>query len=162
MKTIKLRISLTLALFALILSPFVQSGEQKTIPLEQVPSEHRENAQNLLPKAKFTTANTETEFDGITIYEIQGRPPDGRRVEVDLFENGKLEEYEIEFTKTQVPGAVLIGIQKKLPGFKPTYIEASHSASGKVMRYEFEGTLGDQKIDIEVSADGRKINVGDK
>ena len=50
----------------------------------------------------------------------------------------------------------------ELPGFKSTYIEASHSASGKVMQYEFEGMLGNEKIDIEVAADGRRIVVADK
>ena len=60
-----------------------------------------------------------------------------------------------------VPGAVIIAIEKKLPGFKPTYIEASHSASMKVMRYEFVGKLGDQSIDIDVSADGRRIEIAD-
>ncbi len=84
------------------------------------------------------------------------------RVEVDLFENRTIEEYEVEFTEAQVPGAVMNAIRQKMPGFRPTYIEASHSRSGKVTRYELVGTLGGQELDIEVSADGRKIEVADK
>jgi hypothetical protein len=32
----------------------------------------------------------------------------------------------------------------------------------KVVGYEFEGTLNGQKIDLEVSADGRTITVSDQ
>ncbi len=121
-----------------------------------------EVARDNQPEAEFYRAQIETEVDGTRVYEIRGRFKDGRQVEVDVFENGRIQEYEMEFTADEVPGAVRLAIQDKLPGFKATYIEASHSASGKVMRYEFEGTLGDQTIDIEVSADGRRIIVADK
>ncbi len=70
--------------------------------------------------------------------------------------------YTLEFTEDQVPGTVLKAIQNKLPGFDPTYIEAGHSASGKVMQYEFKGVLSGQKVDIQVSADGRRITIADK
>ena len=155
-------ILLALSMLALTICSFARGGEERAIALEKVPAEHRKIAQDLFPEATFSSANNETEDDGTIIYEIQGRTPDGRRVEVDLFENRNLEEYEIEFTEAQVPGAVMNAVGKKMPGFSPTYIEASHSPSGKVMKYEFEGTLGGEKLDIEVSADGRKIEVADQ
>ncbi len=138
------------------------AGEEREIPLSKVPEEIMKAARRVQPEAEFQRAQIETEDDGTKVYEIQGRLEGGRRVEVDVLENGRIQEYEVEFTQDQVPGAVLKAIQKKLPGFEPTYIEASHSASGKVTKYEFEGTLGGQKIDIEVSADGRRITVADK
>ena len=159
-----LRKCIGLGLFALALTigPFAWAGTEKVIPLEQIPAEHRKIAQDLFPDVTFSSADIETDDDGTRIYEIQGRMPDGRRLEVDLFEDGRVEEYEIEFTETQVPGAVMKAASKKLPGFSPTYIEASHTRSGKVTRYEMEGTLGGQVLDIEVSADGRRIEVSDK
>lgn len=157
-----LRICLGLTALALTIVPFAWAGTEKVIPLEQVPAEHRKIAQDLLPDVTFSSADIETDDDGTRIYEIQGRMPDGRRLEVDLFEDGNIEEYEIEFTETQVPGAVMNAVSKRMPGFSPTYIEASHTRSGKVTRYEMEGTLGGQELDIEVSADGRHIEVGDK
>lgn len=137
-------------------------GEEAKIPLPQVPEKLMEAAQRVQPDAQFERAQTETEGDGTTVYEIQGTLDGGQRVEVDVLETGRIQEYELEFDEEQVPGAVLKAIQRKLPGFEPTYIEASHSASGKVIQYEFEGMMGDQKIDIEVSADGRRIVVADK
>jgi hypothetical protein len=137
-------------------------GKEVAVPLDTLPKEIIDVAKQIQPEAIFRQAQIETEEDGTEVYEILGKLPDGKRVEVDILKNGDIQEYELEFTDAQVPGAVLKAIQNKLPGFQPNYIEASHSASGKVMRYEFEGTLGDQSIDIEVSASGRKIEVADK
>ena len=61
-----------------------------------------------------------------------------------------------------VPGAVMKAIEEELPGFEPTFIEASHSRSLKVVGYEFVGKMGDGEFDIEVSADGRRIVVADR
>jgi len=146
----------------LLVPLLAEAGKEVEVPLQEVPEGIMQAARRIEPEAEFHRAQTETEEDGAKVYEIQGRLKDGRRMEVDVLENGRIQEYELEFTEAQVPGAVLKGIQRKLPGLKPTYIEASHSASGKVVQYEFEGMLGDQTIDIEVSADGRKIVVADK
>ncbi|MBT8148042.1 MAG: hypothetical protein KJN90_14385 [Gammaproteobacteria bacterium] len=150
-------IYLCLSLFPLL----AYGGQEEAVPLHAIPQEIINIANQVQPEAVFDRAQIETEEDGIEVYEILGKLPDGMRVEVDILKNGDIQEYELEFSETQVPGAVLKAIQKKLPGFQPSYIEASHSASGKVTRYEFEGTLGDQSIDIEVSASGRKIEVAD-
>lgn len=138
------------------------AGVETVIPLETVPEELQTRARELLPKASFETANTEKEADGTLVYEIQGTLDDGRKVEVDLFENGDIEEFEIEFSMDLVPGAVLKAIEKRMPGFAPSYIEASHSASKKVVGYEFVGELKGKKLDIDVSADGRRIELADQ
>jgi uncharacterized membrane protein YkoI len=156
-----IRQCLGLSALTLTIVPCAWAGTEKVIPLEQVPTEHRKIAQDLFPDARFSSADIETDSDDTKIYEIKGRLPDGRRVEVDLFEDGGIEEYELEFTAIQVPGAVMNTVSRRMPGFSPTYIEASHSRSGKVTRYEMEGTLGGQHLDIEVSADGRRIEVAD-
>ena len=111
---------------------------------------------------KLVGANTETENDGSFVYEIQGLLKDGRKVEIDIHSNGAIAEIEIEFKLEDVPGAVLKAIEKKMPGFKPEFIEASHSASMQVVSYEFVGAMGDKQLDIEVSADGSRIVVADQ
>ncbi|WP_153768669.1 PepSY domain-containing protein [Labrenzia sp. CE80] len=116
----------------------------------------------LLGEVTIASANTETEEDGSFVYEIQGTFVDGRKVEVDIDPNGKVHEIEIEFEIEDVPGAVRNAIEKQLPGFKPSFIEASHSQSMKVVNYEFVGMMGDAKMDIEASADGRRIVVADQ
>ena len=115
-----------------------------------------------LGEVTIVSANTETEPDGSFVYEIQGTFPDGRKVEIDIDPKGKIEEIEIEFKIEDVPGAVLKSIETKMPGFKPEFIEASHSRSMKVVNYEFVGMVGEAKMDIEVSADGRRIVVADQ
>jgi hypothetical protein len=110
----------------------------------------------------FVSANTETETDGYMVYEIQGTFEDGRKVEFDIEPEGRIDEVEIEFSPDMLPGAVTKAIEAKLPGFTPTFIEASHSASLKVIRYELVGTLNGATMDIEVSPDGRHIEVSDQ
>lgn len=143
--------------------PFCNSNEVKEteIKLSDVPSEIMKQAENVVPEAKFSSANTEID-DGSTVYEIQGFLEDGRKFEIDIYKDGKIQEIEIVFTKDLVPGAVLKAIQARYPGFVPTFIEASHSASKKVVKYEFVGKQNDRQLDLEVSADGREIVESDK
>lgn len=119
-------------------------------------------AYEVLGEVELVSANTETEADGSYVYEIQGTVTDGRRVEIDIEPDGDVEEIEIEFKIEDVPGAVMNAIQEKLPEFQPDFIEASHSPSMHVIGYEFVGNVGDNKMDIEVSADGMTITVADQ
>lgn len=115
-----------------------------------------------LGEVKLVGANTETEEDGSFVYEIQGSVESGRKIEIDIDPDANVLEIEIEFEIDDVPGAVLKSIETRMPGFKPTFIEASHSPSMQVVGYEFVGTLGENEMDIEVSADGRTIAVADQ
>ncbi|MGF1527246.1 MAG: hypothetical protein ACFCBW_10695 [Candidatus Competibacterales bacterium] len=112
----------------------------------------------------FVSANTETEVNGPDdfVYEIQGTLEDGRKVEFDIFPSGVVQEVEIEFSEAAVPGAVLQALERAYPGFTPSFIEATHTRSLKVVGYEFVGTMGDQMLDLEVSADGRRIVESDQ
>jgi len=112
----------------------------------------------------FVSANTETEDRGPDdfVYEIQGTLDDGRKVEFDIFPSGTVQEVEIEFTDDMVPGAVMNAIRDLYEGFTPTFIEASHSRSLQVVQYEVVGTAGGRTLDIEVSADGRRIVESDQ
>ncbi|NJN46066.1 MAG: hypothetical protein HC808_05825 [Candidatus Competibacteraceae bacterium] len=152
---------LPLCVLGLGLFSAVFAGEEKTITLDQVPKPILDTINEKLPDSKVVSANTETEIDGSFVYEIQGVLEDGRKFEFDAYENGEIQEIEIEFAEDMVPKAVMNAIEQKLPGFKPTYIEASHSASLKVVRYEFVGEMGNETIDINVSADGRRIEIAD-
>lgn len=140
----------------------VLAGVEQAIELSAVPGHIFNDIKAKFPDATILSANTETEDGGSFVYEIQGVFKDGRKLEYDAYPDGKVQEIEIEFREGMVPGAITKAIQRKLPGFKPTYIEASHSRSMKVVKYEFEGDLEGEKIDIEVSADGSRIEIADK
>ncbi|MCG7910199.1 MAG: hypothetical protein JAY82_10530 [Candidatus Thiodiazotropha taylori] len=138
------------------------AGTEKEIALSEIPQTVMNALKKRFESATLLSANTETEEDGSMVYEIQGKLSDGHLAEFDIFPDGKIEEVEVIFPIEMVPGAVLKALQKKMAGFVPSKIEATHSASMKVVGYEFEGTLNGQKIDLEVSADGRTITVADQ
>ncbi len=143
--------------------PFtILAGVEKPVDLSGVPAYLFLDLSTKFPEARILGADIETEEDGSVVYEIQGVLKDGRKFEYDVYENGEVQEIEIEFQEDMVPGAVTKAIQNKFPGFKPTYIEASHSGSLKVVKYEFEGEYEGKKIDIEASADGSRIEISDK
>lgn len=110
----------------------------------------------------LVSANTETEEDGSFVYEIQGTTADGRRIEIDLDPEANIEEIEVEFKLDDVPAAVLQSVKEQMPEFTSESIEASHSPSMQVIGYEFVGLMGDTPLDIEVSADGRTIEIADQ
>jgi len=56
---------------------------------------------------------------------------------------------------------VLKAVESRYADFEIEYIEASHSASKKVVQYEFVGQANGKKLDLDVSADGRQIQVAD-
>lgn len=144
----------------LFLAPHATAGEEVQIGLQAVPKDIMEKANKLMPEANYKSANTEAETDGL-VYEIKGLLMDGRKLEVDITESGKVEEIEVEFTHDLVPVAVLNAVEVAYPDLTVTFIEASHSESKKVVGYEFVGLQNGKQIDLDVSADGRKIVVAD-
>lgn len=153
-----------ITVFALNSSPIIQvlAGVEEPIEMSGVPVYLFFDLITKFPEARLLGADKETEEDGSVVYEIQGILKDGRKFEYDVYENGDVQEIEIEFHEDMVPGAVTKAIQRNLPGFQPTYIEASHSPSMKVVKYEFEGKYKGKEIDIEVSADGSHIEIADR
>ena len=162
MSNIKCILSLVICVVLQSFPLSVLAGVEKPIELTAVPSMILDQAKAKFPEAVYHSANTETEPDGSFVYEIQGFFKDGQKFEYDVYPNGDIQEIEVEFPNNMVPGAVMKAIKKKMPGFIPTYIEASHSASMKVVGYEFVGHIGGNEIDIDVSADGSRIEIADK
>ena len=142
--------------------PAAFAGTEEKIELSEVPEPVIKVLNERFNKATLLTANTETEEDGSVVYEIQGKLSDGHAAEFDVFPDGKIEEVEVIFPIEMVPGAIIKALEEKMPGFVAEKIEASHSASMKVVGYEFAGQLNGQEIDLEVSADGRTITVADQ
>lgn len=174
----------------LLLTGLAQAGEEQPISINEVPADVLDAIRSRFGNVELLSANTETEEDGTTVYEVQGRIPAGqwvagehsplmdadgdlvapppqvptklRRIEFDLTPNAVFDEIEIEFTVNLVPGAVIQALQAKYPGFEPSFIEASYSDSMDVTSYEFEGRQEGRSLDLEVSASGREIRVADR
>lgn len=147
---------LAYVMFALA-STHSMAGEETVIELSSVPTAIMDLAKDAMPDARYVSANTELENNGETVYELQGVMNDGRKFEIDILEGPEIEEIEVEFPRALVPGAVIKAVLASYPNFVFETIEASMSASKKVMKYEVVGKQGDTALDLEVSASGRTI-----
>lgn len=123
--------------------------EETTMTMEEVPAAVMDAA---------IAANTMgTEFESVAmddgVYEFAGTGADGMGYEVDVMEDGSIEEVEMEIMMEAVPAEVSAALEAEMPGFEPTYIEESTRPEGVIV-YEFEGEFDGQTIDAEINADG--------
>ena len=129
--------------------------EETTMTLEEVPQAAMDAAMAQLEGAGITATFDTVAMDddeGTMTYELSGTMEDGMMVEVDVLEDGTIEEIEREIAMDALPAEVAAALEAELPGFTPTMIEESTRQDGSVV-YEFEGTY-EQEIDAEINADG--------
>ena len=128
-------------------------AEQQTpIDIADVPESIRLVAEETAPGVEFHTVSIENE-GGVNIYEFEAADHNGKHIEIDVDENGRLEEIEMEIDFDDVPGAVRESLTEKAPGFKPDYIEFS-VRDGDFYVYEFEGNYSGGKVEMEIAEDG--------
>jgi hypothetical protein len=123
--------------------------EETTMTMEEVPANVMEAA---------TAANTMgTEFESVSmddgVYEFAGTGSDGMGYEVDVMEDGTVEEVERQIEASALPAEVAAALEAEMAGFTPDYVEESTRADGAVV-YEFEGAHEGQAVDAEINADG--------
>ena len=143
------RMMITASAAALMLGT-AYAAEETKIDLSAVPAKVMETATKEANGFKASSANTEME-DGKTVYEIQGMAG-GKTVEVDVKEDGTLDEVETAVDMSAVPDAANKAIMAKMPNFKSSKVEESKRTDG--MYYEIEGTDGANKLEVEIKADG--------
>ena len=135
----------------------VLPAQSKTIDMAAVPANVREKALETAPGVEFYKVSIERE-NGVDIYEFEARDYRGRHVEVDVTEDGKLEEIEMELTEEELPSAVSSAISDQYNGFRYSYVEVSVRPDGRHI-YEVEGFTGSgQKVDLEISEGGRILS----
>lgn len=141
--------TLRLLVAVLALATAASAQEETTMTMEEVPVAVMEAA---------TAANTMgTEFESVAmddgVYEFAGTGSDGMGYEVDVMEDGTIEEVERQIDASALPAEVAAALEAEMAGFTPDYVEESTREGGTVM-YEFEGTHEGQAIDAEIAADG--------
>lgn len=148
-----------LAAASLFAAPaFAEDGTE--ISFEDVPPVVMEAAITTAPGVDFYRVSIEYE-NGVPIYEFEAKDYAGKHVEVDVFEDGSIEEIEMEVALSDVPEAVLKTLNAAAPGFEPTYIEFSVRDNGRDYVYEFEGRLNGQDADIEIREDGELLHISE-
>lgn len=123
------------------------------ISFDDVPDNVMETAIETAPGVSFDRVSIEIE-DGQTIYEFEAEDHAGNHIEIDVFEDGSLDEIEMELDWNDIPAAVANSLQNAAPGFEPTYIELSVRDGGSLFVYEFEGEFDGQEVDIEIEESG--------
>jgi len=143
--------------FALPLFAQDVGTDETDIDLSEVPPAVMEAARNAVD-VEITYARTEREPGGLT-YEVGGRTADGLNVEVDLLEDATVEEVERELpTMDDVPAEIRDALMADYADFEVEMIEEVW-VNERVLRYEFEGTAGDEARVIEVTTLGNILDV---
>ncbi len=136
-------------------------GEEK-VPLDKVPKAIRDAVNNRFPDAKLNKVSKEKE-DGNVVYDIELQHK-GRKYEMDIKEDGTILEIEKEVAAKDLPEAVAKAIEARYPKAAIQEIMEVNKVKGaeeKPDHYEvLIVTANKKKLEIEVSLDGKTINLG--
>ena len=136
------------------------AGKEIEIATDEVPVAIYQEAINLLEDFEMERAQIEDEEDGTRVYELIGYH-DTIMTEIDVLEDGTIQEYEKNLPEKYVPYAVRKAVQMNYPGFKFMRFEASHNSQHKIVKYEIVGRYQGVILDLEVSPGGRRIEESD-
>ena len=152
------RALLFVSAFAFSAPAFAQ--DETEIAMEDVPENVLDVALNTAPGVEFERVSIEVE-NGVVIYEFEAKDHKGCHIEIDVTEDGQLEEIEMEIAMDEVPQAVAATLERTAPGFRAEYIELSVRDGGAAFVYEFEGNIDGAPVDIEIAENGALIFISD-
>lgn len=138
----------------------VYAQDETEIAMEDVPEIVLDTALNTAPGVDFDRVSIEVD-DGVTIYEFEAKDHNGCHIEIDVTEDGQLEEIEMEIAMENVPPAVAATLEREAPRFRAAYIELSIRDGGGVYVYEFEGDIDGAAVDIEIAENGVLLVLSD-
>ena len=142
------------ASIALLSASFASANTD--IAIEDVPENILDTAIRTAPGVTFDRVSIEVE-NGVSIYEFEAKDHDGRHIEIDVTEDGELEEIEMEFDFDDLPDAVAATLEETVPGFEPDYVEFSVRQTAPIYVYEFDGSYEGRAVDIEIAEDGELL-----
>lgn len=128
------------------------------IALEDAPAVAREAAERIAPGLDFFRVNREVEA-GVVVYEFEAAGPRGEHMEIDIAEDGALDEIEMQIDAADLPAAVRSALAARLPCFDIAYVETSVRRNG-VFTYEIEGRTGAGDIvSVDIREDGEIVGI---
>lgn len=130
------------------------------VAFDDVPQSVLDTALNTAPGVQFDRVSIEIE-NGVSIYEFEGEDHNGRHIEIDVTEDGVLEEIEMEIAMSDVPATVLATLEREAPGFRADYVELSVREGGALFIYEFEGAVGGERVSLEIAESGALVSHSD-
>lgn len=145
----------SIAAATLAVSGAAVAQEEATVAMADVPPVVMEAA---MANANGVTFDTVAMDDGV--YEFAGKMASGMGLEVDVREDGTIEEVEEQIDAAALPAEVAAALESNMAGFTPSYVEQSTREGGEII-YEFEGTFDGKEIDAEINADGSNFVMND-
>jgi uncharacterized membrane protein YkoI len=137
----------------------VLASEEERVPLDKVPTAAKAAADKAVPGVRWKKAEKEQE-DGKTIYELKGRDPKGKKIEVEVSPDGKQVSVEEKVSLDAVPTAVKQAADKAVPGAKWKWAE--QEKEGDKTFYELKGRdPRGKQVKLEISADGKQVKAED-
>ena len=144
---------------ALLAATPLHAQDETEMKLTDVPEDVVDTAIATAPGVEFDRVSVEVE-NGVSIYEFESEDHEGKHIEIDVREDGKLEEIEMEISLDETPENVTEVLEETAPGFEPAYIEASTRPDGSTV-YEFEGSIEGGEVDIEIDESGEVLVFAD-
>lgn len=147
----------------LALTAAAQAQEESQMSMDDVPAAVMEAAQAESEAMNVTLEGVQMDDDqGTDTFELSGTMENGMMFEVDVLEDGTVEEIEEEIEMAAVPEAVAAALDENLPGFEPSFVERSTRPmeDGRVV-FEFEGQHEGGEIDVEIDEDGSNYMVNE-
>lgn len=138
-------------------APFVVYAETE-IAFEDVPENVLDTALRTAPGVTFDRVSIDRE-NGRAIYEFEAADHNGKHIEVDVYEDGRLEEIEMEVTLDETPLAVRQTLENEADGFEPDYIELSVRSGRYPYVYEFDGVLSGRQLSVEIAETGELLSI---
>lgn len=129
--------------------------DESTTQMSDVPLAAMAAARAIAGVDEFKSVGVDLD-GGSATYELATTSDDGKALEVDVLEDGTVEEVEYQVDLETVPEKVTTLLRKYFPEMEPTLIERSVRGDF-VTFYEFEGSVDGQELDVEVREDGRQI-----
>lgn len=123
------------------------------VAFEDVPENVLDAAIDAAPGVTFDRVSIEVE-NGVSIYEFEAKDHNGFHIEIDVTEDGELEEIEMQIPMSDVPQAVADRLEKEAPGFRADYIELSVRDGGAAFVYEFSGKSRGKPVNVEIAENG--------
>src|SRR6476660_3297428 len=111
------RAFLSVALVAVFVLPALAVRGDEPKDLDKIPKAVMDALKAKFPGAKIRKWTKETENNKV-VYDIEFTQKNGKKAEADIFENGTIENYEIEFDAKDLPKAVTEAVEKKYPNSK--------------------------------------------
>lgn len=140
-------------------APFAVYAETE-IAFEDVPENVLNTAISTAPGVTFDRVSIDVE-NGQTIYEFEADDHKGKHIEVDVNEDGSLEEIEMEVTFDETPLAVQQTLESEAEGFEHDYIELSIRSGRYPYVYEFDGKISGRLVSIEIAETGELLQMSD-